>query len=124
MILVCKREVFLCLLGVNNLDKFPEAFDRFEERGNVDDIASFRELLYAFASWAGQKWYGTRRQMEALADEAQRRGIAVYNERERNVRHYPSWISQPTWKRETITIKGKSQQRYRDLKTGRFVKKP
>ena len=124
MILVCKREVFLCLLGVNNLDKFPEAFDRFEERVNVDDIASFRELLYAFASWAGQKWYGTRRQMEALAVEAQRIGIPVYGEkRERRISRFTS-VPEMTWRYESVIVMGKSQGRYRDLKTGRFIKKP
>ena len=27
-------------------------------------------------------------------------------------------------RRETVSVRGKSQVRYRDLKTGRFIKKP
>jgi len=29
-----------------------------------------------------------------------------------------------TWRYETVTVRGKSQVRYRDLQTGRFIKKP
>jgi len=106
------------------LDKFPEAFDRFEKKVNVDDIASFRELTYAFASWAGQKWFGTGRQMEALGVEAQRIGIPIYGERgDRKISYVPS-VPKITWRHESVTVKGKSQERYRDLKTGRFIKKP
>lgn len=106
------------------MDKFPEAFNRFEKKVNVDDIASFRELMYAFASWAGQKWYGTRSQIEALAVEAQRIGIPVYDEkREERIRHFAS-VPKMAWRHELVIVMGKSQSRYRDLKTGRFIKKP
>ena len=105
------------------MDKFPEAFGRFENRVRVYDIESFRQLTLAFASWSGPNWRGTRRQMEALVVEARRFGIPVHGERERKIRYSP-WISQTTWKYEAITVRGKSQQRYRDIKTGRFIKKP
>jgi hypothetical protein len=104
-------------------DRFPEAFRRFEKQVSFRNIKNFRQLTLVFESWAGQKWVPTYRQMNALADEAQRRGIPVYIERERRV-FRSNWISQPTWRYETVTVKGKSQQRYRDIKTGRFVKKP
>ena len=55
------------------MDKFPEAFDRFEETVEVDRIDSFNALTSAFASWAGQKFLYTRRQMEGLAVEASER---------------------------------------------------
>jgi hypothetical protein len=29
-----------------------------------------------------------------------------------------------SWRHENVTVKGKSQDRYRDLSTGRFIKKP
>ena len=29
-----------------------------------------------------------------------------------------------TWRCETVTVRGKSQSIYRDIKTGRFIKKP
>jgi len=94
-----------------------------ERRVNVHEIETFRQLTLAFASWAGSKWHGTRRQIDALSVEAQRLGIPIHGEIERRICH-SHWISQLTWKYETITIKGKSQQRYRDIKTGRFIKKP
>ena len=102
------------------MDKFPEAFDRFENKISVDEIRSFRELTFAFGSWAGQKWFGTIRQVEALAVEARKRGIPVYGMRERKRAYYQT----KTWTHETFTLRGMSQQRYRDLKTGRFIKKP
>jgi len=47
-------------------DKFPEAFDRFEEEVDIDDTDSFDELLTQFEMWAGQKWKATPRQLQAL----------------------------------------------------------
>jgi hypothetical protein len=81
------------------------------------------EIGFPFSSWAGEKWMFTRRQMDALTVEALRLGIPVQSERERRV-PYSHWTSQPTWKYETINVRGKSQKRYRDIKTGRFIKKP
>ena len=48
--------------------------------------------------------------------------IPIRGERGRSV-FRSHWIWQPTWKYETNTVRGKSQQRYRDIKTGRFIKK-
>ena len=62
-------------------DRFPEAFRRFEQQVSLRNIVSFKQLTLAMASWAGPKCKYTRKQMEALADEAQRRGIPVYEER-------------------------------------------
>lgn len=59
------------------MDKFPEAFDRFEEVVDVDKIDSFRELKAAFSSWAGSKWLNTSKQNSALRVEARRIGITV-----------------------------------------------
>lgn len=42
----------------------------------------------------------------------------------------PRYIGRPQvsagriWRRETVTVRGKPQVRYRDLGTGRFIKKP
>jgi hypothetical protein len=106
------------------MDKFPEAFRRFEQQVSLRNVESFRQLALLMGSWGGPKWVPTQRQIDALAIEARKRGITVQDERERNVHHSTPWTSHPTWKHETITIKGKSQQRYRDIKTGRFIKKP
>jgi hypothetical protein len=36
----------------------------------------------------------------------------------------PQVTAKRPYRRETVTVKGKPQVRYRDLKTGRFIKKP
>ena len=58
----------------------------------------------------------------ALAVEASRLGIPVFVERTPVARVYGR--TAVTWRHEVVTVKGKSQVRYRDLKTGRFIKKP
>jgi len=104
------------------MDKFPEAFSRFEEVVDVNRIDSFMQLRLAFASWAGLKWRSTYMQNRALAVEARKRGIPVFLERR------PTAIVKRgialAWRRETIKVRGKPQVRHRDLKTGRFIKKP
>lgn len=57
------------------MDKFPMAFRRFEHKVNVNSIETFRNLTLAFSGWAGGKWAGTDKQMEALAVQAHRLGI-------------------------------------------------
>jgi hypothetical protein len=69
------------------------------------------------------------RQREALKDEAKRRG---YFEKFREKRVNRPWYAKrqshsyarQTWRHETVSVRGKSQVRYRDLETGRFIKKP
>ncbi len=106
------------------MDKFPEAFRRFEQRVDVDRIESFRQLNMAFGSFAGQKWVPTRRQMDALAIEAQKCGIPTYGHRRE--RPYSSFRSTSpiTWQIDQFNIRGKIRHQYRDTKTGRFIKKP
>lgn len=114
------------------MDKFPEAFDRFESVVNVNWIKSYSELIYAFRSWAGEKWRGTTKQWAALNVEAERLGFPVPEFVRREVRegkgsgYYVSEGRQKavSWRHEVVTVKGISQSRYRDLKTGRFIKKP
>jgi len=57
------------------VDKFPEAFRRFEEVVDVSKIKSFQQLLTAFSLWAGRKWKGSPLQIEALKVEAFKREI-------------------------------------------------
>jgi hypothetical protein len=104
------------------MDKFPEAFSRFEEVVDVNRIDSFRHLRYAFASWAGRKWHDTYMQNRALAVEARKLGIPVSIERRPKVNAKRRFAVK--WRHEVIKVKGKLQNRYRDLKTGRFIKKP
>jgi hypothetical protein len=58
------------------LDKFPEAFKRFEQVVDVSKIETFQQLLTAFQYWAGKKWKETPKQVKALKVEAIRLGIA------------------------------------------------
>lgn len=62
------------------MDKFPEAFRRFERVVDTDRIRTFDQLLISFRYWAGRNWEGTRKQVEALKVEADRLGIPVSRE--------------------------------------------
>jgi hypothetical protein len=57
------------------LDKFPEAFQRFERVVDTSKMKSFQQLLTAFTYWAGRKWKGTPLQVEALKVEGVRLGL-------------------------------------------------
>jgi hypothetical protein len=115
-----------------SLDKFPEAFERFEDDVDVDRFGSYMELTYAFRLWAGEKWHGSRKQWEALNGEAERLGFPVPDFIRGELReksgsgYYVSGGQQKAvmWRHEVVTVKGISQSRYRDLKTSRFIKKP
>ena len=110
-------------------EAFQEAFDRMERATNSRECESFKQLHLVAKSYFGSKWYPTNRQLYALKDEARRRG---YFGRPRRKRVGTPWYAQrqnhgyakQTWKRETVTVRGKSQVRHRDLLTGRFIKKP
>jgi len=56
------------------MDKFPEAFRRFEKVVDVDSFESYRELRYAFTHWASKRWRNTYSQNRALAEEGWRLG--------------------------------------------------
>ncbi|MGD0159359.1 MAG: hypothetical protein ABSB89_03585 [Candidatus Bathyarchaeia archaeon] len=104
------------------MDKFPECFERFERVVDVDRIRNLPHLKLAFSSWAGRKWLDTYGQNEALRVEARKLGIPVFVER-RTTAPRESRVA-VTWRQEVVTVKGSSQDRYRDLKTGRFIRKP
>ena len=104
------------------VDRFPEAFKRFEQVVDVDRLESYRQLAYAFTHWAGRRWINSYAQNWALRREAERRGF-----RDARIPTYfrrPPVSARRTWRRETVTVRGKPQIRHRDLKTGRFIKKP
>ena len=104
------------------MDRFPEAFHRFEKVVDLRSFRSGRELKYAFTHWAGRRWVDSYKQNIAFRREAEKRGF-VDTRLERYSKH-PQFIVIQTWKLETVTVRGKSQVRYRDIKTGRFIKKP
>ena len=70
------------------------------------------------------------RQLEALIDEARRRGYFERWELMKRQKELPWYAQRPRQvtitrnRRETVTVRGKSQIRFRDLKTERFIKKP
>ena len=104
------------------MDRFPEAFHRFEKAVDLRSLRSGRELKYAFTHWASRRWIDSYAQNMALKIEAKKRGfedtkLPRYSKR-------PQISVKQTWRHETVTVRGKSQVRYRDLKTGRFIKKP
>jgi hypothetical protein len=96
------------------VDKFPEPFKRFEKDVDISEIKSFRQLKLEIASWMSEKWKDTSAQNRALSVEARKRGIPVE-------RAYVPFVS---WRHETVLARGKGQARYRDLKSGRFIRKP
>jgi len=111
------------------MDKFPEAFRRFENDVDIGKLESYRQLTVSFRWWAGQRWKGTTRQWHALNAEAENLGFevpSIYGYRSRS-----SWSSGNTtfienraWREENFVVDGKSRIRYRDVRTGRFIKKP
>ena len=107
---------------IDMVDRFPEAFARFEQVVDIDRLKSYRQLAYAFSHWAGRRWIDSYAQNFALRREAEKRGF-------RDIR-IPMFFRRPqvsakrTWRRETVTVRGKPQVRHRDLRTGRFIEKP
>jgi predicted glycosyltransferase involved in capsule biosynthesis len=110
------------------MDKFPEAFRRFENDVDVGRLESYHQLTLSFRWWAGQRWKGSYRQWNALNAEAENLGFHVpdvYREAIREKRYTDFYGRRnSTWKRETVSIRGVTQARYRDVRTGRFIKKP
>ena len=60
---------------IDIVDRFPEAFERFEQVVDIDNFESFRQLAYAFRHWAGKRWRDTWAQNVALRREAEKRGF-------------------------------------------------
>ena len=57
------------------VDRFPEAFRRFEEVVDVDDIESYAQLRRSFAYWAGKRWRDSYMQNRALKKQGKRLGF-------------------------------------------------
>ena len=57
------------------MDKFPEAFRRFEKVIDIGSFESYKEMSYAFGHWAGKRWRDTWLQNRALANEGWRLGF-------------------------------------------------
>ena len=105
------------------VDRFPEAFARFEQVVDIRRFRSYRELAYAFSHWSGKRWVDSHNQNLALKREAEKRGFKDAKIPMYFGRRYQVSIAR-NYRQETVTVKGKPQIRYRNLKTGRFIKKP
>ena len=105
------------------MDKFPEAFERFESDVDVDRFDSYRELIYAFQWWAGEKWIGSHKQWKALNAEAENLGFETPDFLREELEDNRECL-QSSWRREILNLRGKARSVYRDIKTGRFIKKP
>jgi hypothetical protein len=57
------------------VDRFPEAFARFERVVDVRYFDSYRELAYAFSLWAGKRWVDSYLQNVALKREGKKLGF-------------------------------------------------
>ena len=98
-------------------DKFPEAFERYEDKVEVDDM-TFPQLITSFRNWADKKWRGSRKQVRGLAIEAKKRDITPYVE-EAGFRDKKTGRFSDKKTKDTVKY-----ARYRDPITGKFMKKP
>ncbi|MGA3192030.1 MAG: hypothetical protein ABSD73_05885 [Candidatus Bathyarchaeia archaeon] len=75
----------------------------------------------------GYKWRGTSGQLRLVELECRRLGIPTGARETRRVyargREVAASVA-VTWRHQTVTVKGDFQDRYRDLKTGRFIREP
>jgi hypothetical protein len=95
-----------------------------EKTVDVGKIDTFKQLVSAFASWAGRTWKSSPKQIDALEREAIRVGIPLEGIRIRHVEKGYRPIAGVAWRFETVKVKDREQPRYRDMATGRFIKKP
>ena len=119
---------------------FEEYLGRIEKKVYLEDLKSYAQFAAVIQNFSGERWAGSTKQVMALKDGAERRGfdttLPAYIWKRDYAKYYAKGFGAPFrrgttitakrkgWKRETVTVKGKSQIRYRDLKTGRFIKKP
>lgn len=106
------------------MDSFPEAFERFEDDVDIGQFESYHQLTLAFRHWAGEKWRGTRLQWEALNEEAENVGFEPPDFIREELEENRAYSRRYSWRRETVNLRGRARSVYRDVKTGRFIKKP
>ena len=118
------------------MDKFPEAFDRYEERVDIDDLQSASELISSFSYWQG--YNPTSKQLDALKNESIKRRLGfdwsipkwvkkrnywAYYQSRFNDTGYVQTEKRRVYVKATFNVKGKPQVRYRDVRTGRFIRR-
>jgi hypothetical protein len=65
------------------MDKFPEAFRRFEQKVDTGNIETWKQMQLSFGSWKNGTRGLTWRQTDALYIEAKRLGIPAHGYRTR-----------------------------------------
>ena len=120
---------------------FEEYLGRIEKVVDLDDVKSYAQFAAIIQSFSGKRWTGSTAQVIALKEGAERRGfdttLPAYIWKRDYARYYARGFGSPSrrgkasvsgirkaWQREMVIVRGKSQVRYRDLKTGRFIRKP
>ena len=119
------------------VDRFPDAFDRFEERVDVDNLQSASELISSFSLFQG--YNATSKQIDGLRNESIKRRLGfdwslpkwvkkkdyrIYYQSRFKDKGYRQAEKRRVYVKATFNVRGKTQTRYRDLKTGRFIRKP
>ncbi len=104
------------------MDKFPEAFRRYEDKVDVDKKWTFQQLLTSFSEWGKDKWIESKKQKKALAIEADLIGIKPHEKQE--IRFEEKLISYVNkyGTQVTYTQKARIQVAFRNLITGRYEK--
>ncbi len=103
------------------MDKFPEAYARYEDSVDTSGLKTFNQLMNSFSSWGGKRWAGTPKQIKALGIEAKKKGFdtsrrkkVVYEEKEIT-------YTTKTGKTVSYTRAGYIANKYYDIVTGQFV---
>ena len=119
------------------MDRFPEAFNRYKEVVDIDDLQSASELISSFSYWQG--YNPTSKQIDGLRIESKKRGLGIdwslpkwvkikdyriYYQSRFKDKGFVQAEKRRVYVKATFNVRGKPQTRYRDLKTGRFIKKP
>jgi hypothetical protein len=109
------------------LQNYSEMFARLERQVEMKCCRNYEEVKMMMESWMGSKWRETSGQLKLVRIECKRLGIPVRLEgkpRAPSERGFVHVSQAPSWRHETVTVKGKSQERYRDLQSGRFIQNP
>lgn len=97
------------------MDSFPEAFNRYEDVVETEDITTLPELIASFKSWAKKRAPMTRKQKRALAKEGQER-LGIKGAEQQTIEY-------------DITLKSGElrhiiRRQWRDLNSGQWTTRP
>jgi hypothetical protein len=96
-------------------DKFPEAFERFEESVDLDDIQTLPELISQFKEWGGKRATMTRKQTRALA---------ISGEDKLGIKGAEQVVIEYDITLKSGELKHIIRVQWRDYKTGTWTEKP